>query len=202
MAQTNGKKNGGKKTANLVSDGVVKMTAEIETPETPETVETPKAASRGHYAAAVVYSLTADQIAEAIADGRIANVGTTDVTISAKVTKTKDESITYEKLIALTADGQAFLCGGKMEPATDAPESGKDERTDEQKAKGACDHFNYGFDLEVKRSLRSKLAELIEGPAKAIAKAAQVMLDNGMADSLDEAVAMVKASRAKKGLPV
>ena len=130
MAQTNGKKNGGKKTANLVSDGVVKMTAEIETPETPETVETPKAASRGHYAAAVVYSLTADQIAEAIADGRIANVGTTDVTISAKVTKTKDESITYEKLIALTADGQAFLCGGKMEPATDAPESGKDERTE------------------------------------------------------------------------
>jgi len=192
------KKNGGGK-VNLVSNGAVKMTTEVVAEPKAET----KGELRGTYAATAVYNLSADAIAAAIAEKLIANVGTTAVTISAKIAGTKiDQFVNYEKLIALTAEGQKLLAGGKMEPATDAPESGKDERTAEQKAKGACDHFNYGFDLEVKRDLRGKLAEMIEGPAKAIAKAAQVMLDNGMADTLDEAVAMVKASRAKKGLPV
>lgn len=183
---------------NLVSKGEIVTTTAAE----PVKAETAKGESRGHYAATLVYGLTAEAIAEAITAGQLSDGGKTDVTISAKVTKTRDEFVTYDKLVALTFVGQALLAGGKEAPATAAPAEGKDERTEDQKAKGACDHFNYGFDLEVKRELRGKLAELIEGPAKAIAKAATTLLDQGVADTLEEAVAMVKAGRAKKGLPV
>lgn len=163
--------------------------------------ETPKGESRGHYAASVVYGLTADQLAQGITDGLIAQVGETAVVIRGKG-NTKDEFVTYDKHIALNDKGEAFLCGGKTAVATPAPEKGEDTRTDADKAKGSADHFNYGFDLEVKRELRAKLAELIEGPAKAIAKSAQTLFDQGVAETLEDAVAMVKAGRLRKGLPV
>jgi hypothetical protein len=177
--------------SNLVSKGKIVST------ETTAVAE-----PRMRVNAVTAYGKTAEEIAAAIEAGQIRNVGPTDLTISAKVTKTKDETLVYEKLIALTYEGQAFLTGGKEEPALDLAEGAKDERTDEEKAKGACDHFNYGFDLEVKRILRGKLAELIEGPAKVIAKAAQNLIDNGIADDMETATAVVKAARAKKGLPV
>lgn len=176
---------------NLVSKGKIVST------ETTAVAE-----PRMRVSAVDAYSKTAAEISAAIEAGKIRNVGPTDLTISAKVTKTKDETLVYEKLIALNFEGQSFLTGGKEEPALDLAEGAKDERTEEEKAKGACDHFNYGFDLEVKRILRGKLAELIEGPAKVIAKAAQNLIDNGIADDMESATAMVKAARAKKGLPV
>jgi hypothetical protein len=203
------KKNGGNdaaeklvKTATfskLVSKGKTIMTAETNT-AVAEQPETAKAEPRMRVGAMQAYGLTAERIAELVEAGDVANIGATELTISAKVTKAKDEVLVYEKLIALTFAGALALSGGKEEPATVATEGA--ELTDEQKAKGACDHFNYGFDLEIKRILRGKLAELIEGPAKVIAKAAQNLLDNGGADDLESAVAMVKAWRVKKGLPV
>jgi len=197
MAQKTNGKNSEKEKTNLVNP----KKGEIVTTTAQETGEKPKGESRGHYPATTVYGLTADQIAQGIKDGLIAQVGETAVVIRGKG-NVKDEFVTYDKHIALNDRGEAFLCGGKSEVATPAPEKGEDTRTDAEKAKGSADHFNYGFDLEVKRELRSKLAELIEGPAKAIAKAAQTMLDQGVAETLDDAVAMVKAGRLRKGLPV
>jgi len=166
-----------------------------------ETGETPKGESRGHYAESVVYGLSQDQIDAAIAAESIKSVGNTAVVIRGKG-NVKDEFVTYDKLVALNFDGAKLLCGGKEVVATEKPENGEDTRSDAEKLKGAADHFNYGFDLEVKRELRAKLAELIEGPAKAIAKAAQTMLDQGVAETIEDAVAMVKAGRLRKGLPV
>lgn len=161
------------------------------------------AAKRAMVPATKAYELSAEQIAAAIEAGDIANVGSTDVTIKVDASKTgKDEVLPYEKLVALTLDGMVLLAGGKVEPATEAPTEGKDERTDAQKQKGACDHFNYGLDLDVKRYLRRILSNEIEGPAKIIAQTAQKLVDAGLFDSLDEAVADVKAKRAAKGLPV
>lgn len=179
----------------VTSDGEVVSNTQIET------TETPKGESRGHYSETVVYGLTQDQIDAAINAEQIRSVGNTAVVIRGKG-NVKDEFVTYDKLIALNFDGAKLLCGGKETVATDKPENGEDTRSDAEKAKGAADHFNYGFDLEVKRELRSKLAELIEGPAKAIAKAAQTMLDQGVAETIEDAVAMVKAGRLRKGLPV
>jgi hypothetical protein len=180
---------------------LVTSQGEVVVSNTIETGETPKGESRGHYSASVVYGLTAEQLAQGIADGLIARVGETAVVIRGKG-NVKDEFVTYDKHIALNNAGENFLCGGKQEVATEKPETGEDTRTDAEKAKGAADHFNYGFDLEVKRELRAKLAELIEGPAKAIAKSAQTLFEQGVAETLDDAVAMVKAGRLRKGLPV
>jgi hypothetical protein len=163
--------------------------------------ETPKGESRGHHLATTVYGLTQDQLDAAVEAGHILHIGETAVVIRGKG-NAKDEFLTYDKFVALDQQGELIFCHGKGNVATDKPAEGDDTRSAEEKAKGTADHFNYGFDLEVKRELRSLLAELIEGPAKAIAKAAQTLLDQGVADSEEEAIAMVKAGRAKKGLPV
>lgn len=207
MAQTAAeKKAAATVTSNLVKNGEVKMT-------TTETVETevqdseakPKGVARKHFPAVTAYGKTAEEIAAAINDGRIVNVGETAVTIRAKKgSGGKDEFVTYEKLMAQNKEGEVFFCGGKDAVATKAPETGDDTRTEEQKAKGSADHFNYGFDLEIKRWLRDQLADILEGPANAIKKAAIAALENGIGgvETMEEAVAMVKASRIKKGLPV
>ncbi len=187
----------GKPNSRLVnSEGNVVTTTADQT-----TGETPKGESRGHYPATVVYGLTEDQLGNAVTNGILQLVGETAVVIRGKGT-VKDEFVTYEKFIAANFEGQKLLSGGKEVIATSAPAKGEDTRSEADKAKGATDHYNYGFDLEVKRELRAKLAELIEGPAKAIAKAAQTMLDQGVAETLDDAIAMVKAGRVRKGLPV
>ena len=177
---------------NLVKNGEVKMTvAEQEKP------------SRAMVPATVAYKLSADLIAQGIEAGDLANLGSTDVTISAKVSPTgKDETLPYEKLIALTAQGAILLSGGKEVPASAKPETGDDNRTDADKASGMCDYFNYGRDLEVKRELRGKLADELEGPSKIIKAAAQKLVDAKLCETLDEAIAEVKERRVKKGLPV
>src|SRR5262245_31637118 len=114
------KKNGGKTkgiggivkvpNTNLVKDGKIMETTE-------QKVET-KAEPRQHFTAVQAYGFTADQIAEQVTAGNIANVGLTRVNMSEKATKGAAEFVTYEKLIALTFAGQAFFTGGKEEPKT------------------------------------------------------------------------------------
>lgn len=146
--------------------------------------------------------MTKEQLDAAVTAGHLkASKG--EVTISAKSSPTgKDESRAYDKFEALDAEGMAILCDGKLEPATPAPAEGKDERTDAEKASGACDHFNYGFDLAVRQRVRGQLASDIEGPAKIIRKTAEDLVKAGLYDSVEAAAEFVKAQRAAKGLAV
>lgn len=101
-----------------------------------------------------------------------------EVVITTKASPTgKGAQQFYLVLDALDARGQAVLCNGKLEPATRKPE-GEDSRTDAQKATGACDYFNYGFDLDVRSKVRAKLMGTLEGPEKAIKKAIDSLVAN------------------------
>lgn len=123
-----------------------------------------------------------------------------DVKISAKVSPTKkDEATEFDALYALTPEGMALLMGGKLEAQTPAPEDGKDERTDEQKRVGACDHFNYGRILSVRQAVRSNFETSLEGPEKSIAKQAKSLVDGGSFDNMDEAKAFVIDRLKKQG---
>lgn len=124
------------------------------------------------------------------------------VKISAKASPdNKDHEKAYTRYEALDARGMAALCGGKIEPSTGAPAEGKDERTDEQKANGACDYFNYGYDLDQRASVRASLMNELEGPEKAIAKAVKALVD-GIGMSEAAAREFVLAKRAENGLAV
>lgn len=123
-----------------------------------------------------------------------------EVTIKAKTSPTrKDESRAFDAFYALDAEGMMILCNGKIEPATPTPAEGKDERSDEQKAYGACDHFNYGRLLNVRQVERGRLEASIEGPEKSIAKLVKAMIDGGLAETETEAREEVIARLKKKG---
>lgn len=74
----------------------------------------------------------------------------------------------YLKLDAQSGEGMRDVMNGKIKPSTPKPD-GKDERTPDQKAPGACDMFNYGYDLDVRAKVRNDLLQSLEGPEKAIA---------------------------------
>jgi hypothetical protein len=143
-----------------------------------------------------------DEIKAGIEAGDIATVQD-EVKVSDKASPTgKAASRPYTKLQALTAKGMALLCGGKLVPATGKPEDGvEDTRTDEQKAPGACDYFNYGYDLDVRAKERNILMSELEGPEKAIKKAVDSLVANAGMDET-EARAFVIAQRTKSGKPV
>lgn len=112
-----------------------------------------------------------EMIERAIAEKHIVVDETATVEISDKASPTgKGAKTQYRKLVAQDAQGMAAMCGGKIVPATPKPEEGKDERTEEQKAAGACDYFNYGYDLEVRAKIRTDLMGTLEGPEKQITK--------------------------------
>jgi hypothetical protein len=135
--------------------------------------------------------MTIDTI-QAVTDGHIAATED-EVTISDKASPTgKSAKAKYMKLRALDAEGMGILCKGKMEPATDKPKEGKDERTDADKAAGACDFFNYGFDLDVRAGIRQTLMDSLMGPEKLIKKAFDGMLGAGFYK--DEVVATLTNS--------
>lgn len=97
---------------------------------------------------------------------------TDEITVSAKASPNgKEAKRSYTKYVALSATGMAALCGGKFDPMTVKPEEGEDVRTDAQKEAGACDYFNYGYDLEARASARQQLMSELEGPEKQIKKA-------------------------------
>ena len=123
-----------------------------------------------------------------------------EVVIKAKTSPTKkDEARQFDAFYALDAEGMMILCNGKIEPATPAPAEGKDERTDEEKAYGACDHFNYGRLLNVRQVERGRLEASIEGPEKQIAKLVKAMIDGNLADNEQEARDEVITRLKKKG---
>lgn len=140
-----------------------------------------------------------ENILKAIQDGHIDHQ-IEKVTISAKSSPTgKDEVQEFDALYALDVEGMAILCGGKMEPKTAAPAEGKDERTDEQKRLGACDHFNYGRLLSVRQQVRADLESRIEGPEKQIEKLVKANLAGGMFESEAEARDFVVAQLKRQG---
>ena len=201
MAKKNGGKNGGSKIVN----------SEVSTEQKMETVQDVQVSeSRAVVTAENAYNLTTEQIQQALAEnmvrwaggiprGEKATPGTretsiTDVTISADKSPTKKaEAQPYEKLEAISPEGMVLLSGGKLEPAVLRGDEKIDPRSDADRIKGACDFFNYGLDLEVKRNLRKALETEISGPEKAIRKLAQALVDLKMAKNLEQA--LVKARK-------
>lgn len=139
-----------------------------------------------------------DMVKAAIEAGHII-VMDAEVEITDKASPTgKGTKRKYEKLLAQNAQGMAAMCDGKIVPGTDKPKEGKDERTDEQKANGACDYFNYGFDLQVRAEIRQSLMGTLEGPEKQIKRSFDGML---LADySKEDAAEMIRNSPKFKGV--
>lgn len=113
-----------------------------------------------------------------------------EVSISDKASPTGKGAVkSYVRLEALTLKGQSVLCHGKTTPQTAKPAEGEDTRTDEQKRPGACDYFNYGFDLDVRAPIRQSLMNTLEGPEKAVKKAVAGLLAMGLeGDTLRTAI--------------
>lgn len=142
-----------------------------------------------------------DMLKAAIEAGDVVVV-TDKVTISEKASPNgKAAEQEYQRYSAQNGRGMAALCNGKLEPATSKPEEGDDTRTDVQKQAGACDYFNYGFDLEARAQARAKLMSSLEGPEKAILKAVKSLVDNaGFSEA--QARELVINQRKAANLPV
>lgn len=141
-------------------------------------------------------------VGEAVAAGHILRT-LAEVTIRAKSSPTKkDEIQPYWAYFAQNARGMAVLCNMKIEPATPKPETGKDERTEAQKAVGACDYFNYGFDLDLRQPIRVSLEDDIAGPENAIAKAVKQLVDGGLFKTGEAARTFVIERRKAEGMTV
>jgi hypothetical protein len=85
----------------------------------------------------------------------------------------------YIRLRCVNGEGMLQMCDDKIDIATTDGEvlakMSADERTSAE-AKGACDHCNYGMDLERRRQTRDKLMGELEGPEKLIKKVVIGML--------------------------
>lgn len=122
-----------------------------------------------------------------------------EVEISDKASPTgKGVKREYIRCDALSAQGMSILNGGKIKPQTPKPAEGDDTRTEEEKQVGACDHHNYGRDLEVRRKIRLEMMDGLEGPEKAVKKS--VVGLRAMEHSDEEIVNMIKASPKFKGV--
>lgn len=132
--------------------------------------------------------IAAEVLDKAVADGHL-KVEDATVEISDKASPTgKGVSQAFKAFTALTVQGMAILCGGKTKPATPKPE-GDDERTDEDKAAGACDYFNYGYNLDVRAGIRQALMSGLEGPEKEIKKAVAGLVAMGLeGDAISTAI--------------
>lgn len=160
--------------------------------------------------AEVAYKLETAQIEQAIADGwirwaggsfeeagtrttAITNVKIGDKTQKGEKGSKKYSSIQpYEKLEAISDEGEVLLSGGKRENAVLRSKEKEDKRTEAEKQKGSRDHFNYGMDLEMKRIIRRDVEDDIAGPERAILSMAKIMFKKGKAKSLDAAIAKVR----------
>jgi len=98
---------------------------------------------------------------------------------------------------ALNVQGMAALCNGKIEPAKEKPESGKDERTADDKAAGVCDIFNYAVDLDVRQEIRQAIMASLESPDKAIKRGIDTLLAIGM--DLETATGIIVGQMVKSG---
>src|SRR5512141_2943644 len=82
----------------------------------------------------------------------------------------KDGQMDYIKLQATDADGMALICDGNLEPVF---EGEGDEKADITDGNNVVNCFNYGADLKRRNALTQRLATLMEGPDKALEKAAE-----------------------------
>lgn len=129
-------------------------------------------------------------------------VETAKVEVSAKASPDgKVHEKEYSAYRPQTLTGMLALCNGKVEPSTAKPEGkdAKDERTDEQKAAGVCDYFDYAYDLEQRAKIRAQIMATLEGPDKAIEKAAkqlEALVTMGLMDR-EEADAQMAKVRAR-----
>ena len=108
-----------------------------------------------------------------------------DAVKAAGLTLNKDGDIEVAIQVpeAQNGKGMAALCAGKIQPATSKPTEGKDERTDEEKAIGVCDVFNYAVDLDVRAEVRQGIMAKLESPDKAIGKAVAALVAVGMPEA-------------------
>jgi hypothetical protein len=138
-----------------------------------------------------------EQVRQAVAEGHI-KASWDEVTISDKASPTgKGQKREYLRLDAQSAQGMAAIAGGKMKPA-DPRGEGEDKRTPEQRAPGACDFFNYGYDLDVRASVRQALMGDLEGPEKAVKTAVKGFLAAEFAH--DDIRSMIANSPKFKGV--
>jgi hypothetical protein len=141
-----------------------------------------------------------EQVAAAVANGDIREEQA-EVTVSAKASPDgKEHKRGYTALRPQSFAGMLALCNGKVEPSTPKPE-GKDERTADEKAAGACDYFDYAYDLEVRAKIRAQIIASLDGPDKAIAKAIAGLtglLEAGLMEQadFDTQVAKIRAAAA------
>lgn len=151
------------------------------------TATTPTTPTHGVYSE----TLTAEQkaaVAAAVSAGHIK-----EEPAIVKITNSKDKerpfTMAYTKRSALDLDGALVLCEQRM--------------TSAERGQGSVlGHFNYGFDLDVKGTVRSTLAGLIEGPDKVIERTAKDLVASGTFDTMEEAEAFVRERRKAKGLDV
>lgn len=94
-----------------------------------------------------------------------------------------DVSQPYIKLVARTLDGAQAITG---------------KEGDEAIAE-VCENFTYGWDLYVRSLVRSRAQTQMEGPEKAIDRAAADMVKAGMYDTIGEARAFVIERRKARG---
>lgn len=139
--------------------------------------ETPKAQDK----------LTAEQIAALIDEGvKAGDIEAVDDKITTKVKgqdgKDVEHSRAYRKLTAKTLKGASILS--------------------ERSEKALLSYFNYAFDLGVRSRERNALLATLEGPEKAIDKAAKALVAAGLYAQESEARAFVVAQRQAAGLPV
>src|SRR5262245_16569979 len=92
-----------------------------------------------------IATLTESQAAGVRAGNILASWDSVEVTDKASPTG-KGGTKPYIRLEAQNAQGLNQLFNGHINPAKPKPE-GEDTRSDDDKAKGACDYANYGCDL-------------------------------------------------------
>jgi hypothetical protein len=193
------------------AESKINKTVDQENPVSTETIDqAAEVETREAIKAEDAYKITTEQIDLALSEGHVRWAGgiprgekqtdgdrttaLTDVTITKDKSPTKkEEVIQYEKLEAISDVGQILLSGGKLEAAVLRGDEKVDPRTEQEKLKGACDHFNYGRDLNIKRELRKMLLKQIAGPEKAIKNMAKAFLELKMAKNMEQA--MIKARK-------
>lgn len=122
------------------------------------------------------------------------------VTVSAKSSPDgKAHEKPYTRLVTTSLAGMLALCAGvlvvEFEEDGTVKESFKDTAS-------VCGYFDYAFDLAQRNLFRGDLLSEIEGPAKAIDKAANALVAAGLHENFADAKAAVIEGRKAKGLPV
>ncbi len=108
------------------------------------------------------FAALSEDIRKAIADGH--------VVASVSQVRRKDGQMDYIKLQAVDADGMPTIEDGNLEPVF---EGEGDDRKDLTDGRNVVNSFNYGSDLKRRNALTQRLATLMEGPDKALEKAAE-----------------------------